>query len=47
LVGGGKSALRGSLSRAKKLVAAFKISTVRFSSAFLRFNSRISRAGLL
>ena len=35
---------RGSLSRTKKDVAAFRISTVCSSSAFLRFSSRISRA---
>jgi len=35
---------RGTLSRTKKLVAAFRISTVCSSSPFLRFSSRISRA---
>jgi hypothetical protein len=31
----------GSSSRAKKVVAAFRISTVRSNSAFLRLSSRI------
>ena len=35
---------RGSLSRAKKLVAALRISTVSSSSRFLRLSSRFSRA---
>lgn len=37
----------GSFSRTKKLVASFRISMVRFSSAFLPFNSRISRAAII
>lgn len=40
----GQRCERGSLSRTKKDVAAFKISIVCSSSAFLRLSSRISRA---